>query len=295
MQRLSPEHYDAVRPLIGKIPFNTIFLGAVLSGGQPGWVYGDDPHAPRTAVVLQKCGIALLLGSPPTPEVGRWLRDALRGRFHLGPRQFLLAGATTELDAALDALIGEEGVTFDHAWLSTQSPDGLPERVQALNAAKVLRTPRYEFAWDPASAPKLAGLRKAIPPAFQIEPIDARRFSEIEGINRPDLFWDDAETFARVGSGRTLIHEGRIASTAFGAFVDEGKVDVGVETGPEFRGQNLAVGAAAAFIQTILEGGREPVGGCMETNRPSARVAEKLGFRPLGLHPTYRSIPCGNG
>ncbi|TKG91495.1 GNAT family N-acetyltransferase [Puteibacter caeruleilacunae] len=61
-----------------------------------------------------------------------------------------------------------------------------------------------------------------------------------------------------------------------------------METIPEFRGQGFAQYACAALIDYCLANGYEPVWACKETNVPSYKLAQKLGFVPALTLPYYR-------
>jgi len=57
--------------------------------------------------------------------------------------------------------------------------------------------------------------------------------------------------------------------------------DVSVDTIEGYRGQGLAVRAAAAMIAFMAARGKRPVWGALEDNAASLRVAAKLGFVPV--------------
>jgi RimJ/RimL family protein N-acetyltransferase len=59
-------------------------------------------------------------------------------------------------------------------------------------------------------------------------------------------------------------------------------VDLGAATVPDQRGRGLATGAAWAVCSELLANGRKPVWVAGESNRPSWRIPEKLGFRFVG-------------
>ena len=58
--------------------------------------------------------------------------------------------------------------------------------------------------------------------------------------------------------------------------------DVSIDTLEEHRGRSLGARAVSFMIDLMRRQGREPVWGALESNRPSLRLGEKLGFNPVG-------------
>ena len=67
------------------------------------------------------------------------------------------------------------------------------------------------------------------------------------------------------------------ASWAFTAAVSSDEADIGVETAEAHRHRGLAYAASALLIKRLLPSGR-PTWSCQQSNKGSARTAQKLGF-----------------
>ncbi len=70
----------------------------------------------------------------------------------------------------------------------------------------------------------------------------------------------------------------RLASVACTFFLGETYEDIGVVTGPAFRGQGLSTACAGALCGDIWARGHQPTRTNSPDNLASVRVAEKLGF-----------------
>ena len=88
-----------------------------------------------------------------------------------------------------------------------------------------------------------------------------------------------AQDFAVVAS---VIVGGRPVSFCYPVWRTERLWDVSIDTLEEHRGRSLAVQAVSFMIDLMRREGREPVWGALASNRPSLRLGEKLGFKPVG-------------
>ena len=75
---------------------------------------------------------------------------------------------------------------------------------------------------------------------------------------------------------------GRPVSFCYPVWRTERFWDVSIDTLEEHRGRSLAVQAVSFMIDLMRREGREPVWGALASNRPSLRLGEKLGFKPVG-------------
>ena len=86
-----------------------------------------------------------------------------------------------------------------------------------------------------------------------------------------------------------ILHQGRFVSGAAAAAVGGGKIEIEIQTHPQFRRRGLARTVAAALILYCLEHGIEA---CWDAaNEPSAALArQQLGFHSTGKYEAYRLI-----
>lgn len=90
--------------------------------------------------------------------------------------------------------------------------------------------------------------------------------------------WGGYATLAASGMGWGAFVDGRLAALSCPFFVGERYEDIGIVTEPEFRGRGLAVACAGGVCDDIHQRQRIPSWTTSPDNRPSIRVAEKLGF-----------------
>ena len=92
-------------------------------------------------------------------------------------------------------------------------------------------------------------------------------------------FWSSPEMFFQKGIGCCAIYGDEIVSVCFSIFVVDHIHCINIETLKEHQGKKLAQQAAKAFVKECLENDQIPYWDCMESNKPSVAVAEKLGFQ----------------
>jgi RimJ/RimL family protein N-acetyltransferase len=113
-------------------------------------------------------------------------------------------------------------------------------------------------------------------------------FQNMPGTVVPMYFWQNASQFLNDGVGFSLRFNGELACTAFSAFIDNGQLELGIESAAQFRGKGFAMHTCAALIDYCLENGYEPVWSCRLENTGSYLLAQKLGFVPVHYHPFYK-------
>lgn len=78
------------------------------------------------------------------------------------------------------------------------------------------------------------------------------------------------------------IESGTLVATAHTATLTEEYAELGVATLARYRRQGIAAGAASLVCREVQATGRIPIWDCAEDNEPSARLAQKQGFVPIG-------------
>lgn len=90
------------------------------------------------------------------------------------------------------------------------------------------------------------------------------------------------EALLREGVVAGAVDDGCLVAIAHTSAITDHYADVGVATLPAYRGRGISAAAASLVCRAIQETGRTPVWSCGEDNRASLRVAEKVGFIPIG-------------
>lgn len=91
-------------------------------------------------------------------------------------------------------------------------------------------------------------------------------------------FWASFESFFNDGMGYCVVYKNKIVSVCFSGFVHDNVHCIGIETLEEHQGKKLAQKVALTFVEDCLENNLVPYWDCMESNKPSIAIAEKLGF-----------------
>ncbi|SES44948.1 GNAT family N-acetyltransferase [Psychrobacillus sp. OK032] len=92
-------------------------------------------------------------------------------------------------------------------------------------------------------------------------------------------FWSSPERFFSEGIGYCIVYKNEIVSVCFSGFVVENVHCIDIETLEGHQGKRLAQKTAHSFVKDCLDNNIVPYWDCMESNKPSIAVAEKIGFR----------------
>lgn len=94
-------------------------------------------------------------------------------------------------------------------------------------------------------------------------------------------FWASPELFFDEGIGYGIVYKNEIVSVCFSGFVFENVHCIDIETLEGFQGGKLAQKLAHSFVKDCLENNMVPYWDCMELNKSSVAVAEKVGFKNI--------------
>ncbi|MCM2677939.1 GNAT family N-acetyltransferase [Shouchella plakortidis] len=100
-------------------------------------------------------------------------------------------------------------------------------------------------------------------------------------------FWSSSERFFDNGIGYCVIQNNKIVSMCYSGFVAGNVHCLGIETLKEHQGKRLGQNVATALIHDCLQSGIIPYWDCMETNKASSAIAEKLGFKNVFNYTGY--------
>lgn len=132
------------------------------------------------------------------------------------------------------------------------------------------------------SEPAILHLRQEPPPHRVPASGEVRLLSRADSLERLPIGLrheiTHAQDFAPVASA---IVGGQPVSFCYPVWRTERFWDVSIDTLEEHRGRSLAAQAVSFMIDLMRREGREPVWGALASNRPSLRLGEKLGFKPV--------------
>jgi GNAT superfamily N-acetyltransferase len=271
MELLKENAYDKlIRPL-NLVSINNLFARAVVEKHIQGKIYVDNPERPKTYYVVHPYGMSLLFGDAHNLSFNLKFRDYALELSISRDRQEWMQAYPNNWDQVLSDLFGASLVK------STDTHNN--QNIIALNT-------RVNFIFNMSRF--LSGRRELRSRNCRVVRTDRNLYHEMKGSVIPYFFWSSADDFVENGVGFSLICEDKLATTAYSAFILDDKLELGIETVPEFRGKGFAQIACTALIDYCLENGYEPIWACRLENVGSYKLAEKLGFEPIALIPYYK-------
>ena len=239
MRKLSSAEYPDTVRFIDPTACGAVYPLSIAQGFQRGDVFVNG----RSAIFWHDAGFAFLCGDWD----GAFLREVHAAFLSLQaetPRRFVLFA---EEERAVDYFSRQDGLVLER---------------------------RFFFEIQKT----LAATSQPVPSPFTLRAIDGAWLEKIEGRITPRFSWRSAADFLEKGTGFCLTAGETVAAWAFSAAVSDCEIDIGVETKPEFRRMGLGAITAGHMIQACFRQGKRPVWACSESNRASARLAEKIGF-----------------
>jgi RimJ/RimL family protein N-acetyltransferase len=273
MYLLNPQQYYKLLEPVRDVTFNNLFARWVVEGHLSGKVFADNCDSPETFYVVHPYGMSLLFGKTTNADFNEKFRNyALNINGERNKFEWMQA--------------------FPDAWNSVlnQLFDGnlikSSENILSKEEGIIELNTRINFRFNPS----LFADKKQIlnDPGCRIFKTTGKFFEEMQGTVVPAYFWKDKDQFAEKGIGFSLCYKGKLASTAYAAFVMDRKLELGIETVKEYRGRGFAIHVCTALIDYCIENGYEPVWACKLENTQSFRLAQKLGFEPVAEIPYYR-------
>ncbi len=268
---LAKEHYDKIREPLRAIPFNTLFARQVINGhidehgihAHTEKVFVDDVSDPRSIYILHPYGMSLIFGDLDNTEFNDWLKTYIMDTEGERTKNEYLQ----VYPKAWGEFVKEIAGSSYHALGDGEDHDG----------KKIVEDERINMTFR-----KLKNIPQD--PSCQVVGTTGDMFYEMAGTVIPKFFWRDADDFVDNSVGFSALVDGKLASTAFAAFIVEDRgidkryLEIGIETLPEYHGRGLARQACAALIEYCLENGYEPAWSCRGNNIGSYKLAESLGF-----------------
>ena len=235
---------------------------AIIEGVNPGRVFVDHVDAPTS-------GLIWLGNDDGFIFIGDENNDAFNNELNTFLDQ------TIKPDALLGGLQWFEGVGNHPKWnqtiekvFNTRPLGSWNQRVYTLQKSDYTYT--SEVVIDQAY--RVVKLTTALYENKEIANIDFLHSKILE-------FWSSPEAFFQQGIGYAVLSQNEVASICFSGFVVENFHCIDIETVKSHQGKKLAQRIAQAFAEDCLQHNLVPYWDCMESNKPSVAVAEKIGFK----------------
>ena len=255
MLRLGREQYNQAAGLLEEAPFNVLMAQGVLTGRIQGEVIVDAPD-PATVYVKHKYGMSWIIGY----------------------------GDDEGFRADLVAVLADPGARTSPEWLQVYPLDWTELLDPLVEMGRLTRWSRTNFWFNQA---RFLSRFPSDAESPRIIPCYADLLDRFDGSVVPLHFWNSTSEFLEDGTGFFVIDEGDPAAIGFSSHLDETHLEIGVETGPRFRGRGYAQAACARVIHHCIENGLVPVWSCRTENAASYHLAQKLGFVPVLQLPYY--------
>jgi len=233
---------------------------AVLQGNNPGWVFADDPGAPKTALVWAQ-GIQgfYLVGDPGSTRFLESLDETID--HVIVPRLFALGVAWFEVsggenwNAVIESAFKHRNLESSQQWVFRLKPVKHVVAVQPeiIGDGKLLRIDRRLLDDFPQRA-------------------QGHLLSKIK------LFWGSESAFLQAGLGYVLVYRGEIVSLCFSGFVAGDIHAIDIETLASHRKKGFAEAVGRAYIEECINKSLQPHWDCMASNIASVRLAGRLGL-----------------
>ncbi len=268
---LDKKDYGKAAAALNAMTANNLFARAVVEGKVSGRVFADRTDGPCTFYILHSYGMSLLVGDHSNEEFNERFRAYALNEGGERDRHEWMQVWPREWNDVLVSLLGDV--------LVPAAGNTREKGVVELNG-------RANFRFSPA----VYGRRvpTEMPTGVEIVRTDAEIFEAMTGAVVPKYFLDSVEDFEADGVGFSLLSGGRLAATAFSAYLSGDQLELGIETMPEFRGKGFAELVCAALIDWCGDHGYEPLWSCRFENVASYALAQKLGFEPVSITPYYR-------
>lgn len=254
MVKIEVEQISTILHLIDTENGHYPLLKAILSGRKKGDVYVNRLGKPSSACTISDDGWLYFLG------------DENDSSFNAKLESFIMERVTKKKKDILWFGISE-------IWR---------KKLGFIDSLKIGDFPRiqYEFNRGSYSSCKTRNF------PYQLEPINDRNveklFEHNDGIKS---FWTSHENFINHGIGFILMDNERIIGHAISASVEDGEVEIDIESDKLYRGKGIAIFLTSCLIDECLKRGLIPKWDCAAANIPSKKLALKLGFKELKKYP----------
>ena len=273
MIKLEKKDYQKAESSLARVSINNLFARSVIKHHVDGIVHADSDSKPSAFHVVHPYGMSLLFGSTANRSFNRQFTKYMLNRTERLNRSEWLQAYPERWNHLISKMLANKLVKVSG-------------EICVEKETSVFEFSRVLFKFDP----NLFIRNKVVFrfPGINIRRTDPDVFQTMSGHVIPRFFWKDASQFSRNGIGFSAYTNNNAISTAFSSFLHGNKLEIGIETVPEFRQQGLAIATCSALIDYCLKNKLEPVWSCNLQNRGSYHLALRLGFIPVKTLPYYR-------
>jgi RimJ/RimL family protein N-acetyltransferase len=272
---LDKSKYSKVLKPLMNVTINNLFARSVVEEKVNGFVYVDNTEDPGTFYIIHPYGMSLLFGETDNDIFNSKFLDHAFNTFKIRDKYEWLQAFPESWNKKISILFG------DNLIKSKDNPGNFKSN-------KIEENTRVNFKFNKIKY--LDFRNKNNNKNFTILRTDKEMFENMQGSVVAKHFWNNSEDFFNRGVGFSLIYEDILASTAFSAFIQDNKLELGIETLEIYRGKGFALFTCSSLIDYCLDNDYEPIWSCRLENTGSFILAQKLGFEPTVYIPFYRLI-----
>lgn len=273
MIKLPKKKYGLAKKALKDVTINTLFAESVVKNHVDGAVYTDQEDNPTAFYVVHPYSMSLLYGNTHKPSFNRNLIGYMLNHDRKTRNPEWLQAFPESWNLLISNLLADK---LANAHDNLVKDDG----------NSILEYRRVLFEFDPNRYSRI----KATFPFrdFNVIRTGRQSYKEMSGSVIPAVFWNNADHFLEQGIGFSTMVNGKTASIAFASFLHGKKLEIGIETVPQFRKSGLAMAACLHLIDYCLNYHYEPVWACNSQNTGSYNLAIALGFNKVKSLPYYR-------
>lgn len=245
---LNQTEFDNIKSILNK---NNVtcptFIYSILDGYIQGTVYADS-RFPKTVLIGTSSGIYFVIGEINNLDFNNYLFDLYRKRKKEKLR-FTLFSSSEKWNCAIKNQLKDE----------------------------IKQLSRFSFEYN---LDKELDDKKILSSDYSIEKINTEIIKNSLEFNEEYYkeYWGSISNFIENGFGFCILHNGKVISECNSIFSSQQFAEIDIATHKDYRGQGLASIIANTFIDHSLKNSIVPRWDCDVSNKPSIKLAGKLGF-----------------
>ncbi|WP_066498246.1 GNAT family N-acetyltransferase [Abyssisolibacter fermentans] len=254
MLELKNGKIDFIKPLLNVDNNHFPLLKSILSGKKKGRVYVNSLEKLSVAAIISEDGWFYLLGTENDEHFNNNLDNFIVQKTIKQKKPLLWFG-------------------ISQSW---------KKRLETYELLRIGEFPRvqYEFNYDKYIINSFAI------PTYLLESINKENVNKVfESDEEIEGFWGTEENFMKYGFGFILLDKGNIVGHVYSASVEDGEVEIDIQTDKSYRGKGVATYLASCLINECIKRDLIPKWDCAVSNEPSKKLAIKLGFQQIKEYP----------
>lgn len=262
---LPPDQLSNVAPLFRQAPGQHLILESILAGVTPASVWVDDAAQPAAAMAVFQNKL-FVTGSSPNTAFSRELADLLAC-------EIIPAAKRTGMEALLIYPLATNWVKENLGFLQGAFPQFYADAA------------RQYYAFDVGQNTLPRGWREMLPAGYRLRPVDAALLDDHHW-QHIDYLREETQSertsvadFLAHSFGVALTHENSLAAWCLSEYNCADRCEVGIATVEEYQRRGLGTVVGCSFVAEAIRRGYRQIGWhCWLRNRPSAALAEKIGY-----------------